>query len=388
MTRLLILGPLPPPVGGVETVTRAVLDSPVFSQFDVRHCDTTKGRPKDTQGKFDIGNAYWAMRHFARMSVVVFRFKPHVVYMPLTATWSGFWRDAVLALIGRLGRAKIVGHVHAGWFGRILDVRGITGWLVRRVLAMFDALLMLGDGWREQVRQYGYPGKLFVVPSTFQRQVDQAAAAFARVYETNRPIGLFVGHVGRNKGVLDLLEAVARIGSGMDRFVIVGPPQFRGDWEAVMARTKALGLEQRVRFAGQLHGAELYNMFRSCDYLVLPSYAEGLPVVFLEAGCFGLPVIGTPVGSIPELLQHDVNALLVPPGDVNALTGAIMRLHTEPAVRRRLGSQLRRDVQAFQPDIVCARIAAAIIDVTSASAAKDRPNEKMSRMSQVKPGSR
>ena len=80
--RLLVVGPLPPPVGGVETVTGAVLESFCFADFDVAHCDLTKGRPKSTQGKFDLGNLRWALIHFGRMRRSLREFRPDVVYMP------------------------------------------------------------------------------------------------------------------------------------------------------------------------------------------------------------------------------------------------------------------------------------------------------------------
>ena len=54
--RLLVVGPLPPPVGGVETVTKAVLESRLKDEWQLAHCDLTKGRAKTTQGKFDLGN--------------------------------------------------------------------------------------------------------------------------------------------------------------------------------------------------------------------------------------------------------------------------------------------------------------------------------------------
>src|SRR5262245_34973891 len=95
--RLLILGPLPPPIGGVETVTQAILESDAFREFDVAHADTTKGRPKQTQGRFDLGNFVWAARHIARVMEAVRRHRPDIVYMPVAGTWSGFLRDMALA---------------------------------------------------------------------------------------------------------------------------------------------------------------------------------------------------------------------------------------------------------------------------------------------------
>lgn len=364
MKRLLVVGPLPPPVGGVESVTQAVLESgAVFAGFRVAHCDTTKRRPKESQGKWDFENVRWAMVHFLRMARAVYAFRPDVVYMPVTATWTGFWRDAVLAAIARLGSAKVVGHVHGGWFDRILQARGIRGWLVAHSLGCFDALLTLGQAWRRSVMAHGYRGRVEVMPSMCRRAVFEAAESFERDYErAGPPVGLYVGHVGRNKGVLDLLEAVARQRDRAARLIVVGPPQFEGDWECVLERHRKLNLVGRVVLTGPLQGEALYERFRMSDYLVLPSYWEGLPVVFLEAGAFGLPVIGTPVGAVPDLLTHGRNALLVPPGDIDALAAAIERLRHDAAERARLGRQLRADIRSYHPDVVSERIVALLED--------------------------
>ena len=156
--RLLVVGPLPPPVGGVETVTQAVLESSCFTDFDVAHCDLTKGRPKSTQGKFDLGNLRWALIHFARMRRSLREFRPDVVYMPLTSTWSAFLRNAYLAKQSKRAGAKLVGHVHGGWFDRLIERQGWRGVIVQRSLGLFDALLVLGERWRKSIEGYGYPG--------------------------------------------------------------------------------------------------------------------------------------------------------------------------------------------------------------------------------------
>jgi len=128
----------------------------------------------------------------------------------------------------------------------------------------------------------------------------------------------------------------------------------------LMQRRTELGIEDLADFVGPLEGNFLHDRFRRADFLVLPSYSEGLPVVFFEAGAFGLPVIGTPVGAIPDLLVHEVNALLVEPGDVPGLASAISRLMRSEKDRATLGRALRQSVAAYHPDRVCERIAEAI----------------------------
>lgn len=363
--RLLIVGPLPPPVGGVETVTKAVLGSPALGGFQVSHCNTTKGRPKQTQGKFDLGNIKWALIHFSRMWRSCWAHRPHVVYMPVTATWSGFWRDSVLAAIGRFFGARVVGHVHGAWFDRVLERTGLTGRLVRACLSLFDALLMLGSVWKRMVEDYGYKGQVFVVPSTLSRELFDEGIRFERTYRVSVPQGLFVGQVGERKGVFDLLAALRRLKDEgrAAKIVLVGPGEDEGEWEALMQRRAELGIEDLAEFVGPLEGEPLRDRFRRADFLVLPSHSEGLPVVFFEAGAFGMPVIGTPVGAITDLLAHEVNALLITPGDIPGLAGAINRLMASEHDRQTLGSTLRHSIAAYHPDRVCEQIAKAITEL-------------------------
>src|SRR5215471_7634356 len=112
--RLLIVGPLPPPIGGVETFTQAVLESPELDAFEIAHCDTTKRRAKAFQGRFDATNMAWAFTHWGRLLRDVARFRPDVVYVPVSGTLSGVLRDLVLAALARRAGALVIGHQHAG----------------------------------------------------------------------------------------------------------------------------------------------------------------------------------------------------------------------------------------------------------------------------------
>ncbi|MBI5710378.1 MAG: glycosyltransferase family 4 protein [Candidatus Eisenbacteria bacterium] len=358
--RLLVVGPLPPPIGGVETVTQAVLESDAFRDFEVAHCDITKGRPKATQGRFDAGNFAWAARHFARMARATLSFRPDVVYLPVAGNFSAVLRDLALGWIGRRTGARTVAHQHAGRIERVLEKRGAARAVVRAGFRQFDRLLVLGEHWRPLFEGYGVTAPIAVVPSTFRREVFERAQDFRRPDKRSGPIeGLFVGQHGRLKGTLDLLRAIAalRARGTAFRMTFVGPAQRAGDEQAVMALRRELALEDVTEFTGLLLGDALYQRFRRADLFVLPSHAEGLPVVLYEAGVFEMPAITTPVGAIPDLIRHEVNGLLVEPGNVEQLAAAIGRLVTGHDERIRLGARLRQDVLEFHPDRICGRIA-------------------------------
>jgi len=361
--RLLIVGPLPPPIGGVETFTQAILESRAFDGFEVAHCDTTKGRPKETQGRFDLGNAAWALRHFLRLQTAVTRFHPEVVYIPIAGTWSGVLRDLTLGWIAHRSGARVIGHQHAGDIPDVLARRGRDERIVRAGFAQFHRLLVLGERWRTMLRDYGLTQPIDVCPSTYRREVWERGTAAPRGPRPDDAFRiLYVGQVGRNKGVHDLLAAVRRL---VDQGVsvactLVGPSQLPGEVELAGKRVAELGLGSHARFSGPLTGEALHRAYESADVLALPSYKEGIPAVLYEAGAFGLAVVTTPVGAIPDLIRPEENGVLVAPGDVDALTLALGTLARDPGRRALLGGRLRRDVEAYHPDRVGARVADAV----------------------------
>lgn len=368
--RLLIVGPLPPPIGGVETVTQAILEAPAINAFDFRHVDITKGRPKQTQGRFDLGNFYWAIRHFARMKRAVARYRPDAVYMPVASSWSGFLRDGVLAKIAKSSGAKVIGHVHGGRFDQIVNSTGVAAWRVRRALSHFDVLLALGSRWFDLIRGSGFRGQVFVVPSTLRRDFFDRAAALSRERSARPEVtALFVGQVGKRKGIYDLLAALRQaldLGAKI-RLVVVGPSEYPKELQEAKRLTEALSLGDFVRFTGPLMNECLMEEFAAADFLILPSYAEGLPVVFFEAGAFGVPVITTPVGAIPDLIESGRNGLLVNPGDVEGIRDALAQMAGDSGAREKMGRQLKEDILRFHPDAVSERIAAIIHETLASS---------------------
>ena len=108
--------------------------------------------------------------------------------------------------------------------------------------------------------------------------------------------------------------------------------------EEARSWVQSRGLDAHIVFAGWIAGAEKISLYATADIFVLPSYAEGLPNAMIEAMAAGLPVVVTPVGSIPDVIVDNSNGLVVPPRDVPALTNALDYLSKAPEERKRLGS--------------------------------------------------
>jgi len=131
-----------------------------------------------------------------------------------------------------------------------------------------------------------------------------------------------VGRLCEQKGQLLLLEAARQLMMRGVEFelVLIGDGEMRPDVDAFIVRH---GLQQRIRVTGWLLNEAVVEQIRQARALVLPSFAEGLPVVLMEAMALGRPVITTFVAGIPELVESGTNGWLVPAGDIEALVGAM-----------------------------------------------------------------
>ena len=141
-----------------------------------------------------------------------------------------------------------------------------------------------------------------------------------------------VGRLSAQKGQMVLLDAFAdlRAQGGDARLVLVGDGEMRAEIER---RIEVLGLGEHVEITGWASEAAVAAALRSARAFVLPSFAEGLPVVIMEAFAAARPVIATYVAGIPELVRPDENGWLVPAGDARALTAAMRDALASPASR-------------------------------------------------------
>ncbi|HJZ89907.1 MAG TPA: glycosyltransferase family 4 protein [Gemmataceae bacterium] len=148
---------------------------------------------------------------------------------------------------------------------------------------------------------------------------------------------VLVAGLVEQKGHLLLIQALARVKQAGVTFQMffIGDGHLRPILEA---EVKRLGLMDNVEFAGWQSNAEVREHLRTARALVMPSFAENLPVAMMEALATGRPVLGTYIAGVPELVENGVNGWLVPAGNVDATADAILRiLRTPPAELTRMG---------------------------------------------------
>jgi glycosyltransferase involved in cell wall biosynthesis len=202
-------------------------------------------------------------------------------------------------------------------------------------------IIVMGRFWADVItdRLPQVAGKIVIIPNATPTSASSHAPA------TDRRVRItFLGKLGARKGSPHLIAALGRLANRRDwTATIAGDGEISETRESVHRHL----IGDRVTVPGWLELRERDKLLCTTDILVLPSLAENLPMVIVEAFARGIPVISTPVGAIPEVIENGRNGILVPVGDEGKLAEALEGLIEDPASRERLGQAARRDHSKF-----------------------------------------
>lgn len=243
-------------------------------------------------------------------------------------------------LASERARLKLVGLVHhplAVETGLDTEDRARLAGVEARLLSRLKGVLCPSAATAWAVENYGVPReRIFVTPPGTLKP----GAPPQRRVRGERPLQfLSVGAVIPRKGHALLIEALAALRQKPWRLLIIGSltrdPSTAQALERAIARE---GLGERVRLAGEWAPERLDTAYAEADVFVLASYHEGYGMAFAEAMAHGLPIVGTTGGAIAETVPADA-ALLVPPGDADALSAALAMMLDNAALRARMAER-------------------------------------------------
>ncbi len=280
--------------------------------------------------------------------------------------WKGLAYGIEAAMVGRWMQRENVKHlhVHFGNAGATVGVLGICltgchlsltihgpdefddvlGQHLAIKMQAADVVICISQFARGQLMRISHPDnwpkfklcRLGVDPSQFHFALREGNAVASL---------LCVGRLTPAKCQVLLVQACATLRDAGVPFhlVIVGTGP---DLERVQQAIAALNMQKSITLTGALNQDGVREQFAQADIFVLPSLAEGIPVVLMEAMSSGVPCVTTPVNGIPELIQHEKTGLLAMPGDVDSVAEQLRRLIADPALRRSLALAARDKVLA------------------------------------------
>ncbi len=272
---------------------------------------------------------------------------------------------AALETSKRLGLPNVVS-IQGGdghWVG--VTCCGTHREAMRAVLDHASALLIGSRSFAEEVRgNHGTPPERFtIVPGAVEaaRFHPREGYSAGRWIDDAHPTLLYHGRVDRRKGALDLLDAFALLRKRRHPVAVRARLIYSGigpDSDAVRERAQGLGLDGTFTNLGYVNYADVPAVYRQADIFVSPTYSEGFSNTILEAMSAGLPVVSCAVVGVVDCLRDEVNGLLVPAGNVDALADALARMLDDEALRIRLAKRARQDVdEKYSWPVVARQIA-------------------------------
>lgn len=319
--------------GGISTVVKTYLNSELSRKYKL-YCVSS----------YRDGN--WLIKLSAAFSGVIFLLffmlfkKIDIVHIHGSDVVSSLRKYLFLKIVEKFN-CKTILHFHGASFMDQYPLKPrIWQDRIRYLFEQSNLVICLSKSWESLIRE--------IVPGAKTIVLKNAVGLPAIHQNKNKEKGdyinlLFLGLIGERKGVFDLLTVVKRLHtSGYPIRLYIGG---NGETERLKNKIKQFELDGIVHYLGWVRDGEKTDLFRNADVYILPSYGEGMPMSILEAMSFGLPVISTRVGGIPELVVEHKTGCLISPGDLDAMYRHIENLIMSPELRTQLGLNGRKTIK-------------------------------------------
>ncbi len=356
---VLLVGPELTMIGGMAGVLGQILNLDFDGRYRVQCVPVTLS---SAEGESAIRRLARHLRQLWVLRRAIRRTGAAIVHVHTCSGFS-FYRSVLDLWIARWTGARVILHIHGAAFDEFYERTGtIARWFIEWSLSHADCVIALSDGWRRKLQGMAPNARIAVV----ENAIDIPETVTERIHDGPCRF-LMLARMDEWKGVDDLLDACARLrADGLAvEVALAGPPGTAGNQAVLNQKIRDRGLDGFVRYIGPVQGEEKTRLLEWADVYVQPSRHEGMPLSLLEALAYGLAVVATRVGAVPEVIEDRRHGLLVPPGDPGQLAGAMRELATDEGLREALSragrdlvrrrfslSRLRDDLLSLYDDVL------------------------------------
>lgn len=319
--------------GGITSVVRAHEHGEQWNKYHCRWVETHRDK--------NILCKLWYLLVALCEYLVLLPFF-NMVHIHVSEPVSALRKLSFMALAKLWGKKTIV-HFHS--FSPETTIHSKYRWIYAYLFSSADCVITLSDYWRRIVAdEFGLADKVIVIYNPCTAQIQNEDNCNGPVdYDVVLPKKysiLYAGTVNARKGYADMIRAFARIADKHNDWMIV----FAGNGEIENGKKMAeeLGVSGQTLWLGWVSGADKDRAFQESTVFCLPSYAEGFPMSVLDAWSYGLPVITTPVGGIPDVAHDGENMLLFEPGDIDGLSRQMERMIVDVELRLNIAKESKK----------------------------------------------
>ena len=378
--RILFVLHLPPPVHGAAQMGKFINESELVNgDFECRYINLTLARSLQDIQKNPLRKLRPMMLLLWHMLVERFRFRPDVIYITPNSHDVPFYKDFIVMLWARIIGPRVVAHFHNKGVATRQD-----RWLDDKLYRIFFRKLkvvLLSERLYPDIKKYVKRSNVFVCANGIPR-ID------ARRTPYHTPRILFLSNLLRDKGCITVLDVMQRLKErGLAFHCDIGGGE-TADFtrESYQREIDARGLTAEVTYYGPLYHQFKWTTFGRADIFFFPTRNEAFPLVVLEAMQYKLPIVTSPEGGIPDMVEDGVNGYVCDFDDVEALTQRLTLLLDNPQQRKAMGEESLRRYEEYYtlPDFerrICYSLHAAIDELT-----EEMP-EKFLKYKEEDPGS-
>lgn len=320
--------------GGITTLIAEILKSSLKDEFEFTYIESQA----EDFGKFR--KVLLALQAISRFILSCSLKKTDLIYVHLGSNAS-LYRESLFIILAKLLRKRVISHFHAGDIDNYYPFQNKAGRkFISWALSLSDSLIAVSRESAGRLREITGAANISVITNAIDTSIFDAGR---RVSDDDTVRLLFVGAVGKLKGERDLIKALAILRDSKPNIKV---SLLGYGAENLKDYCEQLGVGEFIEFTGAVSMSERIGFFQKADIFVLPTYAEAMPMSIIEAMAAGLPVISTPVGGIPEIIEDGKTGLLFPPGDANALAEKISFLLNDKDARIAIGERARQ--KAFE----------------------------------------
>ena len=326
MKRVMIVGSAEQSGGGVASVIRLMKKMPVWQEYSCYWLGTQIQRSY-------LWKAWYAVKSAVIAFCIIWRYD--IVHFHTVPDKIGLLIQMPELLLAKLWRKKVILHLHVGNQLENHTEDKFFIWYLQRA----DMIIVLAKKWKELFKER-YKNVNVPVEVVYNACEDVDTLA----YDKHDKTILFAGALRPNKAVDLIFEAYAKLKDKYPDWIInvLGDGVEERNLRELASR---LGISSNVNFTGYVTGHEKEKYFKRGGIYCMCSYVEGFPMVVLEAWRYGVPVVTTPVGGLPDVIEEGDNCLVFPFGDANAMSVQMDKLMGYEEVRKKMSDYSQQFVQ-------------------------------------------